>query len=288
MIINLDNKTYDYQPYKDGLYKMRMLMRYRADKSFRNVFRYNITSAFHKTILDTINPNDKFAQNRNILMSISGQTGSGKSLMVMTLGVKYFPKFTHRNVFFFDQQILDNVDKFPPNTLLVRDENPGGAIFGAGSQRITSQIGLLSEVSRKAGLNLAFIEPSFSENPIIKVYLETVDFDLNNRITRMAIRDSQTLNYMGAFYIRVLAEDHPEFVAYNKHKDAFIDQVKKGKLGESKQDYDSMVDNLLKKLDASYRTKKERKVFIIKEHPSLTNTEIDILATLLEIRLRES
>lgn len=212
---------------------------------------------------------------------------SGKSQIAMTLGVKYFPNFSHNNIFFFDQQILDNVDKFPENTLLVRDENPAGAIFGVGSQRISSQVGVLSEVSRKAGLNLAFIEPSFAENPIIKIYLQTVDMDLNNRITRLALKDSQTLSYMGALYLKILDEDHKEWILYNRKKDKFIDDVKKGKLGESKQNYDSMVDELLKNLDESYRTKKERKVFIIKEHPSLTNSEIDILATLLEIRLRE-
>lgn len=276
-----------YTPYKDGLYKAKMLMRLKADMTFKNVFRYDLTRAFIKSIEQTVKPDRRFAQNRQIIMSISGETGTGKTMISMTLGLKHFPNFSHRNMFFYDQQILDNVNNFPENTLLVRDENPQPAIYGVGSRRIASQVGVLSEVSRKAGLNLAFIEPSFQPNPVTKIYIETVDMDLDQRITRIALKDAYTMRYMGAAYIKIIDEDNKEWIEYNRRKDMFIESMKQGQLSEAKADYDKIVDMLYKELDESYKTKQERKIFIMQKYPSLTASEIRILHILLERKIRQ-
>jgi len=287
--ITIGNRIYNYTPEKNALYMIKMAMRIKSDESFRNIFRYNLTNHFLSSVKDTIETGSREAQNQSTVLSISGIPGTGKSVVVMTLGLQLFPHFSHRNVFFFDQEILDHAHEFPENTLVVRDENPAPAIFGVGSQRISAQTGLLADTTRKAGLNLAFIEPHFRQNDVTKYYLEMIDMDRANRITRMGLKDETTFKYLGAVYIRILPENHPEWIAYNEYKDDFIKNVKAGKLGQAKADYDKMVENIYEKIDIDlYNKKKERKVFIMQEYPSLTNAEIDIISTLLEVKLRQA
>jgi len=217
-----------------------------------------------------------------------GDTGSGKSISIISLGLEVFPNFSYKNVFFFDQQILNNAHKFPENTLIVRDENPQKAIFGVGSTRTSMQLGLLAETCRKAGLNLAFIEPDFAQRGITKIIIEAIDMDMERRITRLGVMDTKTQNYMGAIYIKVVEEDNEDWVKYNRIKDSFIKNIKKGGMEGAKIEYKSMVSKLLASIDLNiYKKKKERKAFIIQKYPTMTSGEIDILATLLEIELRK-
>lgn len=287
MKIELAGREYEYIPYKDNLYKYKMLLRIRENASFKNVFRYNLTIPLMKDLKNIANPKHLFTQ--NFVLNLSGGTGEGKSISMLSLGFEIFSDFSYKNVFFFDQQILDNVKNFPQNTLLIRDENPAKSIFGLGSMRTTSQLSLLAETCRKAGLNLAFIEPSFTQHDVAKYILETVDMDTEHRITRLAIRDTRTLNYMGALYIRVVDEKNIDWVKYNRVKDKFIEDIKSGKLSDAKLDYESIANKMLKDIDTElYKNKKERKAYIITKFPSYTSGEIDMISTLLEVEIRKS
>lgn len=287
MKINLSGREYEYVPYKDNLYKYKMLLRIRENVSFRNVFRYDLTNPLMKDLKNIANPKHLFTQ--NFVINLSGDTGSAKSSCILSLGLEVFSNFSYKNIFFFDQQILDNVKKFPENTLLVRDENPAKSIFGLGSMRTTSQLSLLAETCRKAGLNLAFIEPSFTQHDVAKYILETVDMDIEHRITRLAIRDTRTLNYMGAIYIQIINENNKEWIKYNEVKDKFIEDIKSGKLSDAKLDYEGIATKLLKKIDTDlYKNKKERKAYIITKFPSYTSGEIDMISTLLEVEIRKN
>jgi len=207
---------------------------------------------------------------------------SGKSQVTISLGTKLFPHFTEENVFFFDQQILDNAHKFPKKTLIIRDENPAKAIFGEGSTRAEGQITVMSEVCRKAELNLAFIEPSFKPNDIIKYYLETVDMDIKRRITRVALMDGLTKRYLGGVFIPVLPETNPIWVKYNKNKDEFIEKIKSGNFIGAKLDYESLAKKALADPEfEDYHTKPERKAYFVTKYPSYTTGEIQTILALV-------
>lgn len=214
---------------------------------------------------------------------------SGKSICIMSLGKLCFPHFSYKNMFFFDQEILDKAQEFPQNTLIVRDENPAKGIYGVGSQRISSQIGVMAETCRKAGLNLGFVEPDFIQSGITKIILETVDMDINRRITRVAVRDTKTLQYMGALYLNVLDEDDEDWLKYNEVKDKFIEKIKQGKYQGAKLDYDSLIKKCMKEMDMKlYAKKKERKAWLNVNYPALTSGEIDQILTMIEIELKKN
>lgn len=264
-----------------------MLLRLSTHASFRRVFKLDMTHKLKRYFNEIVKPPKGFAQQTNTIISISGQTGSGKSLLTMTLGIQHFPNFTHKNMFFYDQQILEHAEDFPEGTLLVRDENPAKGIYGVGSMRIRTEVNVLAETCRKSGLSLAFIEPAFNPMEIVKLYIETVDMDIDQRISRVALMDATTQKYMGAAFIKVLPEKHPEWVAYNRFKDKFIYGIKVRNMADGKEDFDRMAEHILKELDTElYRNKKERKVYIIQKFPRLTNSEVDVLNTVVDVKLR--
>lgn len=212
---------------------------------------------------------------------------SGKSLVAMSIGKEVFPEFSEKNMFFFDQEILDNAHTFPMNSILIRDENPQKAVFGLGSTRTSSQLGVLAETCRKYGLSVLFIEPSFVQDSISKILLETVDMDVTHRITRVALRDTYTLGYMGSIYVKVLEETDLDWIAYNIRKDQFIENIKKGQMAGAKLDYNDCVNQCMQCMGDDYNNKKERKALIRSKYPTYTNGEIDLISTLLEIELRK-
>jgi hypothetical protein len=276
----------DYEPYKDELYRDRMILRIKANKSFKLVFKRNRTRQFFSLITNIVNPDFQFTQ--NIILSLSGLTGTGKSIVMLSMGKVLFPHFSWKNIMFFDQEILDNAHKYPKNTLIIRDENPAKAVFGQGSTRTAGQLSVMAETCRKAGLNLAFIEPEFAENGITKYYLETVDMDLKRRITRCALMDGYTKQFIGAVFIPVVPEDDEDWVKYNEYKDEFIEKVKKGDYSGSKLDYRSIAQECLDDEEFyKYRNKTEKKAYLVQKYPNYTSGEIETILALINVITRE-
>jgi len=256
------------------------------DKTFIRVFQNDVTDKFFKELSDVVDPT--ILHTMNSVISVYGGTGTGKSIIVMSILKKVIPeRFSYKNMCFFDSQILNMAKKLPKDSFIVRDEGVDKAIYGVGSQRTSRQLQVLTETCRKAGLSIVFIEPEFRDNELSKYYLETFDMDVDNRLTRVAVRDNVTKQCIGAIYVPVLPEDDEDWVRYNEIKDQFIEDMKAGKLKESKEDYKSMAQELVKKIDLDlFSKKKERLAFIRTELPTLTNAEVDMVATFVEILIK--
>lgn len=275
----------EYKPYRNELYKFRMLQRLKTNKSFRNIFRYDLTELFNDYLNSVVN-NPNFMT--NTIISIYGETGSGKSLCGFTLGKNNFQNFSDRNMFFYDQEILDNAQHFNRNTLIIRDENPRDAMFGIGSNRIRTQFSLLAEVCRKYGLNLFLIEPTLTISEISKFYLETIDMDIKRRITRVGLIDPKTMEFLGAVYIKVVPESDKDWIAYNDRKDSFIDSIRLSDYSGGKANYDNIIDKIIDTGDLfGCKTKSERISVITMHNPNLTTSEVKMLSDLITIRERK-
>lgn len=213
---------------------------------------------------------------------------TGKSIVVISLAKLLVPqRFTYKNICFYDAKILELAKDVPRDSIIIRDENPSKAVYGAGSQRIEMDIMVLAETVRKYGLSLILVEPSEKQMDIVKWYLETVDIDYENRITRMAVKDPYTKQYLGAIYIPVLPSDDPDWVEYNKVKDQFIKDVRAGRMSGAKTDYASLAKKIAKDIDTAVFSKKgDRLVYIQSVHPTFTNQEIKIIHTFVEIILQ--
>ncbi|MCJ7816853.1 MAG: hypothetical protein MUP55_03260 [Candidatus Aenigmarchaeota archaeon] len=213
---------------------------------------------------------------------------SGKSMSVISLAKQIYPtKFSYKNICFFDSKVLELAPAIPRDSIIIRDENPSKSVYGAGSQRIEMDIVVLSETVRKYGLSLIFVEPSERQMDIVKWYLETVDIDYDNRITRLAIKDPHTKTFLGAVYVPVLQASDPDWIEYNKIKDAFIDDVRKGNYSGAKADYTSLARKVASKIDTNiFRKKQDRLVYVQSMFPTFTNQEVRIIHTFVEIIIK--
>jgi hypothetical protein len=287
MIVDILGRKFDYKPYRDALYKDKMDIRVLANPTFKRVFKRDKTNDFITVIRNVVNPQHRFAE--NTVWGVSGETGTGKSITIMSLVKLILRKKGVWQLFCFtDKQLLDLASEFERDIFLVRDEDVGKATYGEGSMRTTMQLEVMAETVRKAGISLVFISPRPTVYDIAKYYIETVDMDLNNRITRVALKEATTLQYIGALYIPIIPEDDNDWIQYSKMKDAFIERMKRGEIADTKQDLNNLCQQALAKCDLSlYKNKNERRTFITTLFPNFTTGEIKTIATLLEIRLRQ-
>jgi ABC-type dipeptide/oligopeptide/nickel transport system ATPase component len=279
--ISINGKEYNYKPYHNDITKERIYIRLGQEKTFINVFRRNMTDAFIKSMKEIVNPN--ILHEQNTIWNVDGESGSGKSMAIISLAKEITPhNFTYKNVVFFDQQILDIAKDTPRDSFLIRDETVD--MFGVGSTRVATDLHILSETCRKAGINLAFLSPSEKYIAVAKWCLSTVDIDYENRITRLALKDPVTKSYLGAVYVRVVRSDDYDWVMYNKAKDEFISSIREGKRTGGKGDYRSIAKEMAKKIDLeNFRTKKQRIAYLRAELSNLTSGEIDMIATFMEM-----
>jgi ABC-type dipeptide/oligopeptide/nickel transport system ATPase component len=287
MICDILGTKFDYKPYKDGLYKDKMDIRILSNPSFIRVFKRDKTNDFIATMRNIVNPLHKFEE--NTVWGVSGETGTGKSIAIMSLVKIILRKRGVWQLFCFtDKQVLDLASEFERDIFLVRDEDIKRAVYGEGSMRTQMQLEVLGETVRKAGLSLVFISSRPTPYDIAKYYLETVDMDIDNRITRLALKEPVTQQYIGAIYVPIIPNIDPDWIQYSKMKDAFIERMKRGEIADTKENLNNLVKEVLDKCDLeTYRNKGERKTFIMSCYPNFTSGEIKTLSTLLEIRLRQ-
>lgn len=283
--IKVLGKTYQYKPYHDEISKEKLMIRLQTNPSFIRVLQKNLTDGFINSMKSVINPNVRNSE--NTIWNVSGESGSGKSLMVMSLikliGTK---NFSYKNFVFYDQQILDIAKELKPNSFIVRDEAVD--TYGIGSNRVASDVKVLSETARKYGLNLAFLSPSEREISVSKIDLQTVDIDYENRITRVGVRDPLTRTFFGALYIPVLPDNDTDWVTYNDYKDNFISEVLQGKRSAGKLDYKQIAKDLIKEIDIEiFKTKTQRLAYIRDKNKNLTNSEVNEIGTWLELIIQQ-
>lgn len=282
--IKINGKEYDYKPYHDVISLERIKHRLLLRNSFINIFKKNLTDDFFKSMEDIVNP--KIRHEENTIWNVMGLSGSGKSRMTISLAKQLTKdRFSYKNIVFYDQQILDVVGGVLRDSFIIRDETV--ETFGAGSRRISADLQAVSETARKKGVNLAFLSPSEKEIPVAKWNLHTIDIDYENRITRVGLQDPFTKVFLGALYVKVLPDNDPDIIRYEEEKDKFIEATLKGNKAHGKTDYKSLAVEMYKKIDTDvFKTKKERMVFLKNELSNLTNSECEMVATFLEIAIR--
>lgn len=288
--INFDEINFkNYKPIRDGMFIHKLKVRIFREPSYINCFKINITKDFFETLYNLFDENvDAFTS--NTIIQISGLSGTGKSIGAMSLAKITCPTFSEKYMYFFDQQIIDSSKTIPPKNYAIRDENSGKAIYGQGSNRLSSQIKVIADSCRKFGLSLIFIEPEFKLNSVAKWYLETIDMGNidGKRFVRMGVKEPSTLMFIGCVFIPVVDENDKDWVDYNNRKDFYIDNVMSGEFKGSKIDLKDEADKILEEIDEEiYRTYKEKMFYITEKYPNLTTGELQSIMIALKIRQNE-
>lgn len=147
---------------------------------------------------------------------------------------------------------------------------------------------MITQTLRKRCISFTFISAPLTELETAQYYFKALDMDKTHRVTRFGVQDPLTKRYLGAFYQKVMEETDPFWMRYNEKKEEFMQAMIEQDFTAGKPVYQQIVEQLLMTLNPHiYTTKKERKMFIAESYKNLTRSEIEELATLLEIKLRE-
>jgi len=249
-----------------------------VNPSFLRVFNpsNNMTKSFKKEV--------KFRTmgERNLILEIMGVTGSGKSLLAVTLGVNWMSKkLLVEDICFTNDLLLKRAPLVDKSHLLIQDEQIYAV--GVGSQREQYERQTLEDTTRKFGLSMIFCSPTIQGHTTAHYGLEIICINKKERLTKVAILNGNL--YLGYFVIKVLPESNKLWKEYNKAKDEFITSV----LGRSNQrlSIDDMSESLLKHpLYKHCKTSSDLSIICLKMYPTLTNQENNLIVNNLKMLKR--
>lgn len=241
-----------------------------AKPSFFRVFNpaHNLSKQFFKEVAF------RTTGERNLILEVTGPTGSGKSKVAITLALEKMKKsLTVDDIAFTTDQLLQQSMKVGKSHVLIKDEQIDQV--GVGSQREGYEQRTLEDTTRKFGLSMIFCSPVTKVHSTAHYNLEVVCINKRKRLTKVAIIGSGGF-YMGYFIIKVVSDRHPVWRSYSKKKDEFIDSV----LSRSTKrlSLDDLSLSLKKhKFFSAARTREEQKIVCMKMYPTLTVQEIAMI-----------
>lgn len=250
----------------------------KSDQSFQNVFTVDLTEYFKEE-------SDRRILNKenHAVYGLTGETGSGKSISILSLILYYNPDFKVENIFWENQDILDNLNKCSSGDWVMRDETLKQ--FGIGSNRVQASINMIIETLRKAGINFVFLGAIDREIPTAHWYLEVVQRDSVRRVNRIAVRDNKNFKYLGYIKLKVLDEDNPIWIEYNKKKDEYVRLIQDQEILYS--DPFSIKDKLLESaINWSDLKKNEIEVYLKQIFPNRTIGEYKEMATVVNLLIK--
>jgi len=209
---------------------------------------------------------------RNITVEIIGQTGSGKSSVLITLALNWFSKPVDINdIVFTTQEVIDRAKLVGRNHTIIKDEQ--NKQKGMGSQREEDELEALEDTTRKYGLNLLFASPRRRNHSSAHYLLEVICINKEKRLTKVAIYNQDTYSYIGYFVIKIIEENNKLWKEYNKKKDKFIETVL------SRQIERLSLDEMSKELKKSKKfpfckSNSDLEIIAMETFPTLTTQEI--------------
>jgi len=238
--------------------------------SFYKVFnpQFNLTKPFFKEV--------KFRTSgeRNLIIEVTGATGSGKSIVSLSMALNVMGKpVVVDDICFTTDDLLKRAMEIGQSHALIQDEQINQ--LGVGSQREQYERQTLEDTTRKFGLSILFCSPTTREHTTAHYNLKIICRNNRKRLTKVAIL-AENGSYMGYFVIKVLGSKNKLWVAYEEKKDAFIKEI----LSRSTKrlSIDDMSEALSKnKLFVYAKTRQEMKIVCTKMFPTLTGEEISMV-----------
>ena len=266
--------------------------------AYAYAYSIDMTDIFYNEI------KDRLTHNKNIIIEIVGEPGSGKSYSGSTIAlfcnsVMNVP-FTIKNFAWTNTDFIESVSTFQKRNTIVKDEQPR-AIYGEGSviEQVTMQD--IEEIIRKAQINMVFISPeSRSWHSGVHYILQTFDMSYTNRTNTLLVHPSTDHNLtepIGAIILKHPVDAYPSFKPvldqYEALKDEFIsdatNQTSRAKFFMNLQKKARILAN-----DKNYalQPKKNRKAYLYLKHPALSSqlsqSLVDTLLSMTEIMLSEN
>lgn len=260
---NKDQIRWDIDKFQKSLFEQRLEL----NPSFANCFDET------KNQTQEVKDNIKYytTGERNRIIELIGMTGSGKSLSAITIAIDFMNKpLTVEDIHFTTDSLLLRSRQIGKSHVLILDEQTKN--YGMGSDREKEEQKNLEDTTRKFGLNIIFCSPTTREHSTAHIQMELICINKKKRLTKIGIIGVKG-RYTGYIIIKVIDNDNPIWVEYEKKKDIFIKTVLER--NAERMDTDKMSLSLENhKLWKYCKTKEQKKVVAMKMYPNITIQEI--------------
>lgn len=259
----------------------------REHPSFKNVF--DVKRNYTLFLIEDMNKRVYGKIPRNVVITIGGKQGTGKTTLGMLVAIAMYPNFdVKKHLAFTNEELLDKiVENAERKAFFIRDENPY-------SLRHRSQLELDSVMETNREFQLSFIIIGVGETQPDSVHfsLESVDMDESNMVTRFAIKDEKTRMYRGAFLIALPKEKTHKFwkqwKIYSEMKTEFQKKVRERNIEGFNPTEIAMEFVKTDEFKSCFQmtkaghikvNKSKLKVEIFKKYPNFTNDERAMIQT---------
>ena len=265
------------------LMKEVFLNRIQSHPTFKCCFQKNLTDKFE----------EELKTRDQVVIWIYGLTGSGKSSIAISLTF-----FTDRNgmsakrIVYTNPDIQKAVMNSDEGDSFIRDETVKD--FGEGSGQMLSTMQDLTETLRKRRHSFFLLSPVIKGVSFVNYYLEVLQANVNlekeaiqayingggkDLWFRCGVQDN-TGRYLG--FIIVHSEiNNPLWVAYQKKKDSFLEEMASG-ARKSGIDFTEEARKLIKEIDFEAYPKKGQRLVFIKQNTNFTTSQVKSIHTEME------
>jgi len=254
-------------------------------------FDFFLKRAMEHDLTDTFLADLEFRVNneRNLDILITGETGSGKSRLAMSiyyelhrLGVKAINpklKYSAENICFTRNEWLERNELMTLGDTLIFDEDDQSKI-GTGSLRQLEEQEKIEKTLRQSQYNYIFCSP-IVELHVEHYILKAFDLDFKRQLNRAVLFKRET-NGMVLPYGIVILKRH-EVPGYEEKKAGFRKQVQERTVNDRFKEYDTVAKALIEKLNINSLKKRTQKSLIQRYFPRFVEEEVKEIMTSVEL-----
>ena len=250
---------------------------------YKKALKTDLTKSYLDDVLYRCNHKD------NNIISIYGETGSGKSLAAIatayfitkTFNSKFYACFIADEVFDAIRKCKEDKDKGKHNVILLDEWVKQ---FGVGTGREFAQLGNIEETIRKRQIHLLYCAPEIFKH-LHKTIVQMWDISETTDTSRGILEDKTEYPYG---YILFSKPPSSLTDPYDIAKDAFLDKVQEMDFGKQ-ENIDKWIDIIIKSDDwlhaVSAGAKKGVLIEVIKDlTPQLTTKEYEIIMSRIKLK----
>lgn len=226
----------------------------------------------------------RFNHNANIIVSIIGQTGTGKSYAALSLA-EFFSEllnsnFDIKNLDYDINSILKRINEFKKDNTVIMDEQTEE--FGAGSGSLRMELKNFEETMRKRRINFIYCSPSLRTHTH-QFVLKTYGIDYELKLSRLLVyKNYLTGNEIPLGYITLALPSKHLIDEYEKKKDEFLDMVQKRETHIQKVK-EKIAEELIKDKKYLSLKNKSQKMAYIRMLPACANLPISAVEEIVSL-----
>jgi ABC-type dipeptide/oligopeptide/nickel transport system ATPase component len=226
---------------------------------------------------------------RNLDIVISGDTGSGKSRIGMSVYFELWKrakrlhgpdlKYSADNICFTRTEWLERVESLCRGDTVIFDEDDQARI-GVGSMRQLSEQETIEKTLRQNQYNFIFCSPLIEQH-VEHYILKAFDIDYGRSLNRALIYKKDETGLILPYGHIILARHEPE--NYEEKKKKFRKAVQARRLVERFQEYDKVASFMIDKFGAEKLKLRTQKSLIQRYFPRFVEEEIKEIMTSIEL-----